>query len=117
MKKLEELNQEEFESLKKSGMLWEIFPEAPNEFDELPQANPIWQKILGEKEKIKHSQKLIQMWQSECSHDKKHLELKYGSNTGNYDPSADSYWTNIECKVCGKTWHLDGSHYIEDLEL
>lgn len=27
---------------------------------------------------------------------------KYDGNSGNYDPSADSYWIDWECKDCGK---------------
>ena len=29
---------------------------------------------------------------------------KYESNTGNYDPSADSYWIENRCPDCGKFW-------------
>lgn len=30
--------------------------------------------------------------------------VKYGSNTGNYDPSADSHWKDFKCEDCGKFW-------------
>lgn len=30
----------------------------------------------------------------------------YGSNTGNYDPSADCYWISVNCHDCGRTWSI-----------
>ena len=32
---------------------------------------------------------------------------KYGGNSGNYDPSADSYWIDWECQDCGKHMTTD----------
>ena len=29
------------------------------------------------------------------------------ANTGNYDPSADAYWTDHACPDCGKRWTTD----------
>lgn len=29
------------------------------------------------------------------------------SSTGNYDPSADQYWTTHKCADCGKVWTTD----------
>ena len=46
--------------------------------------------------------------QDNCSHP--YIEWKYGSNTGNYDPSADAYWTEYHCKLCDKRWQQEGSH-------
>ena len=40
-----------------------------------------------------------------CSHPD--LTKKYGGNTGNYDPSADSYWIDWACPDCGKRWSTD----------
>jgi len=34
-KKLNELTKEEFEKLKLSGMLWELFPEAPEFYEDI----------------------------------------------------------------------------------
>ena len=31
------------------------------------------------------------------------------SNTGNYDPSCDCYWTEFLCSECGKFWTVNGS--------
>ena len=29
------------------------------------------------------------------------------ANTGNYDPSCDSYWTEFKCPECGKFWQVN----------
>ncbi len=42
-----------------------------------------------------------------CTH--RGAEKVHGSNTGNYDPSADCYWTDFHCRTCGKRWHEEGS--------
>jgi hypothetical protein len=43
--------------------------------------------------------------QKECPHIK--LTKKYGANTGNYDPSADSYWIDWHCTDCDSKWTTD----------
>jgi len=40
--------------------------------------------------------------QAKCEH--LNHEKQYGSNTGNYDPTADSYWITYKCKDCAKRW-------------
>jgi hypothetical protein len=40
--------------------------------------------------------------QNKCKHKK--AVKKHGSNTGNYDPSADCYWTDFYCPTCLKKW-------------
>jgi hypothetical protein len=49
----------------------------------------------------------IQQAQTECEHPG--LRHQYKSNTGNYDPSSDSYWTDFYCNVCDAKWTVDGS--------
>lgn len=49
----------------------------------------------------------ISLIQSECNHPKSALDVKHKSDTGNYDPSADSYWTEYECGLCNKRWTED----------
>lgn len=39
---------------------------------------------------------------NQCSHSD--ANKKYRSNTGNYGPSADSYWIDYDCPDCGKKW-------------
>jgi hypothetical protein len=51
----------------------------------------------------------LQKIQNECSHPKEVLSKEHGSDTGNYDPSQDAYWTDFKCGVCGKQWTEDGS--------
>lgn len=40
--------------------------------------------------------------QEECPHPL--LQSVNKSDTGNYDPSADCYWTEHSCPSCGKKW-------------
>ena len=41
----------------------------------------------------------------DCPHDNGVFTHK--GNTGNYDPSCDSYWLLAECRDCGKISHID----------
>ena len=52
-------------------------------------------------------EKQIKTIQSECSHPKSSLKVEHKSNTGNYDPSVDSWWTEYYCGLCEKSWHED----------
>lgn len=45
--------------------------------------------------------------QAACDHP--NVNKVHKSNTGNYDPHADCYWTEFVCPDCGKFWHEDGS--------
>jgi len=40
-----------------------------------------------------------------CLHE--NYKSEYGANTGNYDPSSDCYWINVECLDCGKFMMFD----------
>lgn len=43
--------------------------------------------------------------QESCSHENAiHVNR---ANTGNYDPSCDSYWTEHTCPDCSKNWTTD----------
>jgi hypothetical protein len=57
-----------------------------------------------EKNIDKCTQKLYDL-QDECPHT--NVDKKYKANTGNYDPSADSYWIELSCPDCGKWWMED----------
>jgi len=46
----------------------------------------------------------LEAFKESCSHPEMHLSKEYGSNTGNYDPTSDSYWINYSCECCGKRW-------------
>ncbi|AMQ66075.1 hypothetical protein AAY80_151 [Stenotrophomonas phage vB_SmaS-DLP_6] len=54
-------------------------------------------RLIDEREKI----------QDTCSHPPLARTYKYGSNTGNYDPHADSYWIDHACTLCGRRWTTD----------
>lgn len=43
--------------------------------------------------------------QEACPHP--NLTKTYHSNSGNYDPSADSEWYQFVCPDCGKRWQQD----------
>lgn len=59
---------------------------------------------------IAEQQMLIAAIQENCSHPKEALTFKYGSNTGNWDPHDDCYWTDYECGLCEKRWSEEGSN-------
>jgi len=40
------------------------------------------------------------------SYPKDMVEVEYRSNTGNYDPSSDTYWINCDCILCGDRWTI-----------
>jgi hypothetical protein len=40
-----------------------------------------------------------------CQHP--NASKKYCANTGNYDPTADSYWIEFKCLDCHKRWIED----------
>lgn len=54
------------------------------------------------KDTIEELHRVIKFLQDDCQH--KNLNKEYKSNTGNYDPSCDSYWIEYECLDCGKRW-------------
>lgn len=62
------------------------------------------QTILNKQ--VKLSEELYEL-QMLCTHPD--LTKKYGGNTGNYDPSQDSYWIDWHCPDCGKRWTTDQS--------
>lgn len=59
-------------------------------------------KLYNDIEKIK---KRISKIQEKCEHPKHSVKSINGSNTGNYDPSADSWWTDHHCSICNKKWY------------
>lgn len=63
---------------------------------------------------IEKLEKKIERIQEACSHPEDCMTEEYGSNTGNYDPSADCYWTTYHCGLCDKSWteYKDAHTYI-----
>lgn len=55
--------------------------------------------------KIDKYHKEIMKLQQECQHT--YVTKKYRCNTGNYDPSQDSYWVEFSCPDCYKHWTKD----------
>lgn len=50
---------------------------------------------------VKWDKKLEEL-QTICTHPA--VDKRHNSNIGNYDPSADCYWTEYKCLDCGKFW-------------
>ena len=61
------------------------------------------QRTIQKKQDFWYSQ--LKLLQSACQHP--NVEKKYGGNTGNYDPSADSYWIDWKCPDCVAYWRTD----------
>lgn len=59
------------------------------------------------KDEITKLQLELKLHQDKCNHAKSTKE--YGSNTGNYCPQDDCYWTTFSCPTCLKVWTVDGS--------
>lgn len=59
-------------------------------------------KIDRQEERL--AERLIKL-QEICKHPD--AVKKYDSNSGNYDPSADSYWIDFKCPDCSKWWRED----------
>lgn len=59
-------------------------------------------KLKSLKEQLAHVTKQIEELNSTCTHPD--VDKKYRGDTGNYDPSANSYWIEYKCPDCGKFW-------------
>jgi hypothetical protein len=49
----------------------------------------------------------VEVLRAKCKHPT--LVYKHKADTGNYDPSQDSYWTDWFCSLCGERGTADGS--------
>lgn len=58
-------------------------------------------------DKITALQKELAVVQATCKHVK--ATKKHWSDTGNYDPTQDKYYTDFECPTCLKKWTKEGS--------
>lgn len=56
---------------------------------------------------IKILQDIISNIQEECSHPYSCLKCVDKGDTGKYDPSCDSYWTEYHCLLCDKKWIVE----------
>lgn len=62
--------------------------------------------IKLKRQQIKLNNQLLEL-QTMCTHH--NVTKKFCGNTGNYDPSSDSYWIDWSCLDCGKRWTTDQS--------
>lgn len=67
-------------------------------------------------EQIRRRHRVIEKQQWKWAHAEDELQKiclhpdhskKYDSNTGNYDPTADSHWIDYHCPDCGKRWRTE----------
>lgn len=56
-------------------------------------------KLISKEDKIAAKKSKLQ---SQCQHPNVNKQSK--SNTGNYDPTANSYWIKFKCPDCDKRW-------------
>lgn len=64
-------------------------------------------RVLALRKQIEDTEAKIESIQNKCKHPPWMVDVEYGANTGNYDPSADCYWTDCHCRSCGKEWTED----------
>lgn len=69
------------------------------------------EEVVKRQKKIAKHYKAITEIQDNCPHPTEHLYVKYGANTGNYDPMDDSYWADYQCHSCGKRWRGNQDAY------
>ena len=55
--------------------------------------------------KIENLNKELRVIQLNCEHE--NVDMVARSNTGNYDPSNDSYWYDCRCLDCDRFWMED----------
>lgn len=73
----------------------------------IPSTKEIAAEVKRLEKQIVKLQREVCTLQTICTHP--NLKKKHGSNTGNYDPSCDCYWTEFDCPDCGRRWTEDGS--------
>ena len=66
-----------------------------------------WESIDRREDKLANE---LASLRANCSHP--NVIEKYGNNTGNYDPSADSYWIEYFCPDCRKNGVKINKYYI-----
>lgn len=64
-------------------------------------------KVWRLQKKISDLYLKIKEMQDNCEHPEKNLISKSRSDTGNYDPSYDVYWTEFHCLTCDKRWTVE----------
>lgn len=67
--------------------------------------NQVQKQYLTIRNKIDRLNDQLGELQEQCQHP--NVEKTYKGNTGNYDPSADSYWIDWLCPDCKKYWMTD----------
>ena len=71
------------------------------------EADKVRFEITRLKAKIQKLESEISFIREKCLHP--NAVKTHKSNTGNYDPSCDCYWTEFKCPDCEKFWRMEGS--------
>lgn len=58
--------------------------------------------LIQERENVNNGFRELQAY---CVHPE--VKETKRANTGNYDPSADSHWSDFECPDCDKKWRVN----------
>ena len=82
-------------------------------FDCFPKEDKTRIQIL--KIQIDNLNKELKEEQLNCQHTR--VIYKYNSNTGNYDPQADTYWNNVKCIDCGSYFSFDSEKDLSNYNL
>lgn len=72
--------------------------------NEQKQSEAIKRMVDNKREKIKKLLSEIKELQERCPHFGL-IEI-HGSDTGNWCPADDEYWTDYKCLYCGKSWRV-----------
>lgn len=70
-----------------------------------PERERIRKKHITVKAIIENANSKLKALQEECKHPM--AERVNRGDTGNYDPSQNSYWRDCKCPDCGKFWMED----------
>lgn len=62
----------------------------------------ITEQVLKQRTKIDKANMKIGELQTSCTHTG--VLYKFRGNTGNYDPSDNSYWIEWDCPICTRRW-------------
>jgi len=69
--------------------------------------NAVLKKRLRVESNLQKYYQQLKDLQETCDHT--NIQKQHRASTGNYDPSADCYWTEFTCLDCNKKWTEEGS--------
>lgn len=66
-------------------------------------------KVDQLKNQIRELESQLERIQDACSHPPDAVTKEHRASLGNYDPTADCYWTHFHCELCDLHWTEEGS--------